>query len=103
MGAVKDISHILNNFFRGRSYTELRSLQEIYRTTIEDLKKEREEQRKIILSHKKKHPENGKELDEWELREEKLHAQIIALLNENRDLKEELIFLKKSKNKKPPL
>jgi hypothetical protein len=82
---------------KGRSYSELKSLQDIYRTSIEDLKAELKEQKQIIAVHKKKHPENGKELDEWEAREEKLHNQIITLLNENRDLREELIFLKKSK------
>lgn len=87
----------INWLAKGRSYSELKSLQDIYRTTISDLKTELKEQKQIIAVHKKKHPENGKELDEWEAREEKLHKQIITLLNENRDLREELIFLKKSK------
>lgn len=52
-----------------------------------------EEQKNIIESHRTKHPENGKELDEWLAREEILHLEQIKLMREKRDLEEEVIFL----------
>lgn len=73
----------------------MKIIQDVYREAITDLKKELAEQKKIIESHRHKHRGNGHELDEWLKREELLHAKIIKLIQENRDLREELIFLKR--------
>lgn len=82
---------------KARSASDIKLIQDIYRASIDDLIKERDRYKLIIEGYKKHHPENGKELDEWAKREEELHKIIIKLMQENRDLKEELIFTKKFK------
>lgn len=57
------------------------------------MKEDYEEQIKRIKQEKLKHPENGKELDEWMARERKLHLQIVKLIREKRDVEEKAIFL----------
>jgi BMFP domain-containing protein YqiC len=68
-------------------------INDVYIKHIDYLKAELEAQKKIIAEHKKLHPENGKELDEWLAREEKLNKMLIEARTENRDLKEKIIFL----------
>ena len=68
-------------------------INDVYIKHIEYLKAELEQQRQVIAAHKNKHPDNGKEYDEWLVREEKLHSKIIDLLQENKDLREQVIFL----------
>lgn len=85
--------------FRARSVSDIKLLQEVYKTAIEDLQRQLAETKASIKQHRERHPDNGVELDEWEQREEKLHKMIVSLLQENRDLKEELIFLKRMKKR----
>src|SRR5690242_8317271 len=80
---------------QSRTISDVKLLQDIYRTAIEDLKKDLAQAKEAIKEHRKRHPDNGVELDEWAAREDKLHKKIIALMQENMVLKEELIFLKK--------
>jgi|SRR5688572_232797 len=85
------ISFLWKNFVGGRA--KLTEIADVYLKHIDFQDKQLEEQRKIIAVYKEKHPENGKELDEWLAREEELHKKIIKLIQENRDLKEHIIFL----------
>lgn len=63
------------------------------------MKEDYEEQIKRIKEEKLRHPENGKELDEWLNREEKLHNEIIKLIHEKRDIEEKAIFLQGELNR----
>lgn len=92
MSWIKDLWDIVKGNRPG-----IKEVTSVYLEAIKYLKEEQEEQKKIIAQHKLAHPENGKELDEWLKREEKLHKQIVGLLEENRTLREENIFLKKHK------
>lgn len=91
------IKSIADWLFKSKTVSDVKLLQEIYRTAIDDLKKELAETKETIKEHRKDSTDNNTQLDEWAAREEKLHMIIIALMQENRNLKEELIFLKKEK------
>jgi hypothetical protein len=85
------LSGLWKLFFGNRA--SVAQINDVYIKHIEYLKAELEEQRRIIAGHKSKHPENGEELDQWRAREEKMHKDLIRVIQENRDLKEQIIFL----------
>lgn len=98
MSWIKDLWEILKG-----NRTPLKEVTGVYLEAIEFLKRELEEKNKRIEQYKIKHPDNGKELDEWRESEHKNHQRIIELLQENRDLRERVIFLEmdlKSSSKK---
>ena len=95
MSWIKDLKDI---FFPVK--TGIGEMTDAYLKTIKFLKDEIDEQRKIISDYKKKHPDNGKELDQWLAREEENYRRIVELLQQNRDLREENIFLKKENESK---
>lgn len=72
---------------------KITEINDVYLNHISYLKEELGAQKRIIDEHKLKHPENGKELDEWRAREEKLHKDLVEQIQANRDLKEQIIFL----------
>lgn len=96
---------VINLFSRiDRKPADHRIILDMYRISLEDskkiieeLQKAYEEQKLQIAKYKLRHPENGKELDEWGNRENHLHSIIIKLSIENRDLKEYIIFNEKLK------
>jgi|SRR5882672_2822268 len=81
---------------REKSPSDQLLMQQLYRGMLEDQQKRFNLTLVEIKAHRVNHPDNGVELDAWEKREHELHRQIIALINENRDLREELIFIKRA-------
>lgn len=81
------------SLFRGKSVSEIAAMNETYRKHIEYLKKELDEKIAIIEQYKAKHPENGVEYNIWKQEAEAAYLKQVALLKENRDLKEKIIFL----------
>lgn len=88
----------LFGLFKRKPDPDLKELQDYYRQRIAYLKEDFEEQRGKIEQHRDKHKGNGIELDQWIRREDELHQRLIHLTNENSDLKEENMFLRKMKN-----
>ncbi len=78
---------------RGKPATDSISWNDAYRKHIDYLKKELDEKIKEIETYKAKHPENGKEYDIWRAEAEASYLTQIRLLEENRNLKERVIFL----------
>lgn len=65
-----------------------------YKDHIEFLEKSHKTVIDEIYKHKEKHPENGKELDQWLESEEIHYKERVRLTDENRVLREEIIFFK---------
>lgn len=95
---------ILKEFFTIRR-TPVKDWQDTYMTHIDFLKKSYEERISLLEAtykermlnievHRVKHPENGKELDEWVESEDTHYSERVKLTLENKDLREEIIFLK---------
>lgn len=77
-----------------RNPVDYKEMQEYYITRISFMKSDYERQIAEIKEEKKKHPENGKDLDKWQEREVINYRKLIDLNQDNRNLKEEIIFLK---------
>lgn len=91
--------NVFNWMFMRRSPKDTEVILNMYRTALFDKIKDWEEQKKIIERLKKKHPDNGIELDMWRAREEKLHHRILALMKENMEVRTQLSFWEKLKPK----
>jgi hypothetical protein len=74
---------------------QVQKWQDVYLKHVEFIKSDYEERIKYIQEEKKKHPENGVELLRHRETLDFYYNMTIKLNDENRDLKEELIFLKK--------
>lgn len=88
MGMIKDVWDIL---FPPR--TPLKDVSQVYKDIIEVLKAELKEKNEKIDQYKKKHPDNGSELTEWQESETEHYRREIELVNQNRELRERIIFL----------
>ena len=77
---------------KGRSPSDYKEMQEYYQSRISYMKKELEEQKKIIESYRHKHPGNGEELDAWKSREEKMLQEKLIMMKKIMELESQLMF-----------
>lgn len=85
------ISWVLSKI-KGRTPSHYKEMQEYYQSRIDFMKKELEDQKKIIESFRYKHPNNGEELDAWASREEKLNQEKIQMMKQIFELTGQLNF-----------
>lgn len=95
MSIVTDLFDGITRLFKGRAASETEIVQRVYQKAIVDLEAELEKKIKIIEGYRLKHNGSGPEFSEWIEREREYHKQLVDLLQRNRDLREENMFLRR--------
>lgn len=94
MGWIKDLFDEYRAA-RKKRIEDKRASDELYQSRIRFYREELEFTQKFIKETKEKHPENGNELLRWQQEAEKGYLDKVALNEENRNLREKVIFLER--------
>lgn len=94
MALLADIGKWLIKNFAPKTATDYKDMQDYYQSRIEFMKADYEERIKHIREEKKKHPENGIELDNHKETLEFYYKTSLKCLQEKRDILDDYYGLK---------